>query len=106
MPSFAEPARALSFLPDAEALFFLYGIGCEACAAAEPELDKFAARSGLFILRLDASREQAKRVMKHVTATPTYVFRRGGSQVAHVGALKEKELSRWIDRARKALTEG
>lgn len=106
MTSFAEPAHTLSYLPDAEALFFLYGVGCEACAAAEPELDRYAAKSRLFILRLNAAGDQAKRVLPRVTATPTYVFRRGGQSVAHVGALREKELAKWIDRARKALTEG
>lgn len=102
----ALPIARLSLVHETEALFFLYGVGCVACEAAAPELDRYAAETDLLVLRLNAAGDQAARLGVKITATPTYVYRRGRETVAHVGVLKATQLRRWVDLARKSLTEG
>lgn len=89
-----------SFLADREVLYFLKQDDCEACAAAKPELDKFAVKHpGMMILVLDANGPHPDRLGLKIKATPTYFFRRGDEGITREGTMKEKEIERWIKKA-------
>jgi hypothetical protein len=101
-----ESAAALSYASTFEVLYFLYGQGCEACAAAEPELVAFMDRHPrLLVLRLDAMGTPAARLGIPIKATPTYVYRRGreGATASHIGLLTAKELDKWVKKAAATL---
>lgn len=82
-----------------ESLIFVYQAGCSACEAAMPELDKFAAENPrLMIVKIKADGPHVLSLtgIKRLQATPTYVFRRGYDGVTHIGALKAKEIEKWM----------
>jgi hypothetical protein len=90
----------MNFRPFAD-LVFAYMPGCEACEAAEPEVDKFSnANPGMMVLKVRADGPIAIKLLgKPVKVTPTYVLRRGGEGTVHEGALKAKDIERWISQA-------
>lgn len=88
-----------------ESIIFLYRHGCSACDAAMPELDKFMmANPRIMVVKLDADGPFVERMtgMRKVEATPVYVYRRGNGGVSLVGAMKNKDIERWLKRIREA----
>lgn len=82
-------------------LLFLYRAGCGACDAAVPELDKFMhSNPRLMVTKLDADGPHVERMtgLRRVEATPVYVFRVGGDGIMKVGAMKAKEIEKWLTR--------
>lgn len=84
-----------------ESLIFIFANGCGACEAAMPELDKFmAANPRLMVTKIEANGPFVERLtgIRRVEATPMYVYRRGNEGVVKVGAMKVKDLDRWLRR--------
>ena len=81
-------------------LFYFFEDGCEACAAAEPELDEWIrAHPAAQVLKLQAGGPFAGILGRRVRATPTYLLRYGARGAVHEGALSAGELETWINEA-------
>jgi thiol-disulfide isomerase/thioredoxin len=85
-----------SILTEREILYLLKQDGCEACAAALPEFDRFLAKHpSVTALVYDANGPFAAQLGVKIRSTPTYVFRRGGEVVKIAeGALRLADLER------------
>ena len=92
-------ASALQIEPFTD-LIFIYSMSCEACAAAEPDLDKFVKKTSMMVLRLQAEGPYPARLGIKVKATPTYVLRYGREAFVHVGGLTVDEIETWIEGVR------
>jgi protein-disulfide isomerase len=99
------------YLDDREVIYLFHGgvdritgeHRCGACAEADPELDKFLLKHpGTMAVRLDASGPHAERLGVKITATPTYVFRRGDRGIMHVGLLTAPQIEKWMKGIDKA----
>lgn len=79
-------------------LIFVYAIGCDACEAAEPELEKFmSAHRDFMVLRVRSDGPYPARLGLRIKATPTYLLRHGGNGFMHVGAMTSKDIESWIE---------
>lgn len=77
--------------------------GCDACEAAEPEIDTFAAQHPLeMILRVRADGPIAKRLGVKIQATPTYMaVDDHGQGIQHVGMMTAAQMEKWISKGRR-----
>jgi thiol-disulfide isomerase/thioredoxin len=95
---------AASVLSDREVLYFFKQDGCEACAAAEPELYRFMAKHPtVTVLVMDAGGPFPDRLGLKIRATPTYVFRHGAGMEAKIGVLKHTDVEKWVKKLGGAL---
>lgn len=78
-------------------LYFVFAPGCTACAAAEPQLDKFMRdHPWQSVLKLNASGPFIERLGVKVKATPTYVLKVGQEAVLHVGTMSAAQIDKWM----------
>lgn len=86
-----------SLLESVEVLYFVKQEGCPACEAAAPELARFmAAHPRVTVITIDANGPFPERLGLKLKATPTYFFKRGNEGAAVAGAMKMKDLERWV----------
>ena len=87
-----------SLLADREVLFFVHSRGCEACAVAQPELDRFMSKHpAMTVLALDAEGPlPAQLGLGKIRATPTYFLRRAEGVAKIEGALRAADLEKWL----------
>jgi hypothetical protein len=93
-----------SVLADREILYFLFEDGCEACAAARPELQKFISKHPTsIVLEIRASGPWPAAFGMKVKVTPTYVFRHGAEMTKTEGAMRATDIEKWIRKIGGAL---
>jgi len=86
-----------SALPDREVLYVFKAEGCEACAMALPEVDRYIAKHpAATVLVLDAAGPYPKLFGISIRATPLYVFRRGNEFAKREGAMKASDIEKWL----------
>jgi thiol-disulfide isomerase/thioredoxin len=91
-----------SLLADREVLYYFHQAGCEACAAAAPELARFESKHpSLTVIKLDANGPYPGSLGIKLKATPTYALRHGEGIYTIEGALKATDLDRWIKKIGK-----
>lgn len=84
-------------LAERQTLYFIYGVGCGACEAAEPHLVAFEAKSReIIVLRINAAGPIPATLGIDVKATPTYLFRVGDGARMKAGAMTTAELTKWV----------
>lgn len=86
-----------SLLRGREVLYIAKQDGCQACAVADAELAIFErAHPSVMVLRIDANGPIPARLGMSIKATPTWLFRRDNEGVMKVGAMKAKEIEKWL----------
>lgn len=85
-------------------LYFIYMEGCPACDEAKPHLDKWAKKAkGIELVKIDLLTARWVNPWQP-KATPTYVLEIPGQQrVMHEGALIEKQVDMFVQRAQQML---